>query len=92
MLAQAIKDERAITPAAEWLVDNFPIVDEQLREIRDDLPSELLPRASQAGRRPPRGLSTGARPGLGIHRPHATAGSIRRACGGWCAPTKRSSR
>ncbi|MEO7397944.1 MAG: glycosyl transferase, partial [Ilumatobacteraceae bacterium] len=38
VLAQAIKDERAITPAAEWLVDNFPIVDEQLREIRDDLP------------------------------------------------------
>ncbi|HEX2784917.1 MAG TPA: glucoamylase family protein [Ilumatobacteraceae bacterium] len=37
-LARAIKDEREITPAAEWLVDNFPIVDEQLREIRDDLP------------------------------------------------------
>ena len=39
VLARAIKDERSITPAAEWLVDNFPIVDEQLREIRDDLPS-----------------------------------------------------
>ncbi len=39
VLAQAIKDERSITPAAEWLVDNFPIVDEQLREIRDDLPA-----------------------------------------------------
>jgi len=26
------------TPAAEWLVDNFHVVDEQLREIRDDLP------------------------------------------------------
>ncbi len=38
VLARAIKDERTITPAAEWLVDNFPIVDEQLREIRDDLP------------------------------------------------------
>ena len=38
-LAQAIKDERSITPAAEWLVDNFHIVEEQLREIRDDLPS-----------------------------------------------------
>ena len=38
LLARAIKDERSITPAAEWLVDNFPIVDEQLREIRDDLP------------------------------------------------------
>ena len=40
VLAQAIKDERAITPAAEWLVDNFHIVDEQLREIRDDLPPD----------------------------------------------------
>ncbi len=40
ILARAIKDERAITPAAEWLVDNYPIVDEQLREIRDDLPAD----------------------------------------------------
>ena len=38
ILSRAIKDERSITPAAEWLVDNFHIVDEQLREIRDDLP------------------------------------------------------
>ena len=29
----------AITPAAEWLVDNFHIVEEQLREIQDDLPA-----------------------------------------------------
>lgn len=36
--AQAIRDERAISPAAEWLVDNYHIVDEQLREIHDDLP------------------------------------------------------
>src|SRR5581483_2251701 len=27
-----------ISPAAEWLVDNFHIVDEQVREIREDLP------------------------------------------------------
>ncbi|MBF6606333.1 MAG: hypothetical protein IVW53_12195 [Chloroflexi bacterium] len=40
ILARAIKDERSITPAAEWLVDNFHIVDEQLREIRDDLPPD----------------------------------------------------
>src|ERR1019366_1455800 len=33
-----IHEERWITPAAEWLVDNFFVVDEQLREIRDDLP------------------------------------------------------
>ena len=38
VIARAIREERAITPAAEWLVDNFHVVDEQLREIRDDLP------------------------------------------------------
>jgi cyclic beta-1,2-glucan synthetase len=38
VIANGIREERAITPAAEWLVDNFHIVDEQLREIRDDLP------------------------------------------------------
>ena len=38
-IAQAIHEERAITPAAEWLVDNYHIVDEQLREIHDDLPA-----------------------------------------------------
>ena len=38
-IARAIQEERAITPAAEWLVDNFHIVEEQLREIRDDLPA-----------------------------------------------------
>src|ERR1700737_3758567 len=36
--ANAIKQGGTITPAAEWLVDNFYIVEEQLREIRDDLP------------------------------------------------------
>jgi cyclic beta-1,2-glucan synthetase len=39
-LAQAIKEERTVTPAAEWLVDNFTIVDEQIREILDDLPPD----------------------------------------------------
>jgi cyclic beta-1,2-glucan synthetase len=37
-LAQAIRQGHEITAAAEWLVDNFHIIDEQLREIRDDLP------------------------------------------------------
>ncbi len=38
VIARAIREERVITPAAEWLVDNFHVVEEQLREIRDDLP------------------------------------------------------
>jgi cyclic beta-1,2-glucan glucanotransferase len=37
-LAAVINDERATTPAAEWLVDNFHIVEEVLNEIRTDLP------------------------------------------------------
>ncbi|HEY8187972.1 MAG TPA: glucoamylase family protein [Pyrinomonadaceae bacterium] len=37
-LVEAIRTGRAISPAAEWLVDNFHIVEEQLREIREDLP------------------------------------------------------
>jgi len=36
--AKAIREERAITPAAEWLLDNFYVAQEQLREIREDLP------------------------------------------------------
>ena len=37
-VARAIREERAITAAAEWLVDNFHIVDDQVRQIREDLP------------------------------------------------------
>ena len=37
-IAAEVRQGRAIEPAAEWLVDNYHIVDEQLREIRDDLP------------------------------------------------------
>ncbi|MFA6467610.1 MAG: glucoamylase family protein [Bacteroidota bacterium] len=38
-IATAVSEEQVITPAAEWLVDNYHIVDEQIREIHDDLPS-----------------------------------------------------
>jgi cyclic beta-1,2-glucan synthetase len=34
----AVREERTITPAADWLVDNFYVVEEQVREIRVDLP------------------------------------------------------
>ncbi|HET9479848.1 MAG TPA: hypothetical protein VFO72_10915, partial [Pyrinomonadaceae bacterium] len=37
-LVEALREGRAISPAAEWLVDNYHIVEEQLREIRHDLP------------------------------------------------------
>jgi cyclic beta-1,2-glucan synthetase len=37
-IAKAVREDRAITPAAEWLIDNFYVAQEQIREIRDDLP------------------------------------------------------
>lgn len=38
-VAESVREQQAITPAAEWLLDNFHIVEEQLRDIRDHLPS-----------------------------------------------------
>ena len=37
-IASSIRDDRAITPAADWLVDNFHAVEEQILDIGDDLP------------------------------------------------------
>ncbi len=36
--AQALEAGQTIAPAAEWLLDNFHLVEEQLRQIREDLP------------------------------------------------------
>jgi cyclic beta-1,2-glucan synthetase len=49
-IAASIREEGAITPAAEWLVDNFHVVEEQIREIRNDLPRSFyreLPKLAQ---------------------------------------------
>ncbi|MDI1242434.1 MAG: hypothetical protein PSX80_10980, partial [bacterium] len=49
-LTNAIRDDRSVSQAAEWLVDNFHIVEEQLREIHEDLPAGYyreLPKLTQ---------------------------------------------
>ncbi len=49
-IARTAVSERSITPAAEWLADNFHVVDEQLREIRNHLPRDYyldLPKLSE---------------------------------------------
>src|SRR6202034_2735068 len=46
-LAAAAAEGHAISPAAEWLLDNYHLVEEQIREIRRDLPPgfyRLLPK------------------------------------------------
>ena len=37
-IGAAVGEGRPITPAAEWLLDNYHLVEEQIREIRADLP------------------------------------------------------
>lgn len=37
-IAKAIDTGHAIPPAAEWLIDNYHLVERQIREIRADLP------------------------------------------------------
>ena len=37
-IAEAIGAGEAITPAAEWLIDNFYVVERQIRQVRSDLP------------------------------------------------------
>jgi cyclic beta-1,2-glucan synthetase len=37
-ISRVVDDKAAITPAAEWLIDNFHLVERQIREIRLDLP------------------------------------------------------
>ncbi|HJS79601.1 MAG TPA: hypothetical protein VJ748_03180, partial [Vitreimonas sp.] len=38
-IVKATHERRQISPAAEWLLDNYHVIDEQIREIVDDLPS-----------------------------------------------------
>ena len=37
-ISEASRQTRTISPAAEWLLNNFHIVEEQVREIQEDLP------------------------------------------------------
>ncbi|MDI1283820.1 MAG: glucoamylase family protein [Reyranella sp.] len=37
-IAKAADEGRPISPAAEWLLDNYHLVEEQVREVRTDLP------------------------------------------------------
>ena len=39
--AHSIEQDRPIAPAAEWLIDNYHIVEKQIRKVRDDLPADF---------------------------------------------------
>ena len=48
-ICKAVGRGKTVTPAAEWLVDNYHLVEEQITQIRDDLPERFyrqLPKLS----------------------------------------------
>ncbi|MFO0614121.1 MAG: glucoamylase family protein [Polyangiaceae bacterium] len=55
ILMQSASKRREMTPAEEWLIDNSHIVDDQLREIEEDLPSGYLAKLPRLGQGPMRG-------------------------------------
>ena len=68
-VADAVETGAPITPAAEWLIDNFHVVEEQIREARADLRAATTGScrsSAQSLLRP----ATRIRPGLGVRRPH----------------------
>jgi len=49
-IIEAVRQKEHITPAEEWILDNFHVVDGQLREVRDHLPLSfyrLLPKIAE---------------------------------------------
>ncbi len=51
-IARAARDGRSITPAGEWFLDNFHIVEEQVREIRRNLPPDFYRELPKLGEGP----------------------------------------
>ena len=87
-IASAVGEGRGITPAAEWLLDNYHLVEQQIREIRDDLPPAYYRHLPKLATGPIRGSS--ASPGRLSLIP--IAASTPRCCAGSCAPTSAFSR
>src|SRR5882762_8657319 len=55
-LAAAVKGERRITPAEEWLLDNFYLIEDQIRTARQHLPKHYSRQLPQLGKGPSVGL------------------------------------
>ena len=91
-IADAVREERWITPAAEWLLDNFFVVDEQLREHPRRPAGRLLSRAAGARRRSAGRLSRGCTASRGPSSRTPTAASIPTPFAGSCARTSGCSR
>ncbi|HLF10982.1 MAG TPA: phosphorylase, partial [Gammaproteobacteria bacterium] len=55
LIGDAARQQIAITPAAEWLLDNFHVVEDQLRDIREHLPAAYYKKLPKLAEGPLRG-------------------------------------
>ena len=69
-IAKAADEGRPITPAAEWLLDNYHLVEQQVREVRTDLPPGYYRQLPKLSSGPLAGYPARVRHGLGLRRPH----------------------
>ena len=69
-IAKAADEGRPITPAAEWLLDNYHLVEQQVREVRTDLPPGYYRQLPKLSSGPLAGYPARVRRGLGVRRPH----------------------
>ena len=66
-IVEAVRQKSQITQAEEWLLDNFHVLDGQIREIRDHLPQgfyRVLPKIAEG--LPPRRVPTSLWAGMGL--------------------------
>ena len=72
----------ATSPAGEWLLDNYYLIEEQVLLVSEDLPARLRPRAAAAGRRRVRRLPAHLRGAARRSSRTPTPGSTRSTCCG----------
>ena len=68
-MAEDVHRGAFVTPAAEWLLDNFHLVASEILDVRRNLPAGLLPRAAQARAARAGGRRARLRHGRGAHPP-----------------------
>lgn len=53
--AKELEAGRSVVPAAEWLLDNYHLIEQQIREVRDDLPASYYRKLPKLASGPFRG-------------------------------------
>ena len=69
-ICAAVAEGKTVTPAAEWLIDNYHLVEEQIRQTRADLPPGFYRQLPKLAEGPLAGHPRIFGLGLGLCGPH----------------------